>query len=584
MTKPLRLNILLLVWLIIPCGKIMGQDGKIHQAFLKNQISRTQMITLLGYRLFAPERLSVEYLPDLPQALKCGTSVIAQIRKEWAFLNESDRTFFSKVLSRPVLDYSYVSPSGLFRLHYDMVGINTVPTNDLDFSSVPDYIEEAALIFESSYRLEIDTLGYQPPPSDFDVDGPEIDVYFMDVQTYGYTDFDQEITSTPYNDYSSYMTLDNDFQGNQYFTKGLDAVRVTAAHELFHVIQMGYHYRDMDRYFWEMSAVWMEDRAYDAINDYYQYLPSFLLNLNLPLSYENGIHEYGSALFLKFIGERFSEGIIRRTWENIRTSHSMYAMDTALGDSLSSMAAAFVEFGIWNYFTNDRTDNLSFYKDAANYPRITIEKILSFASDTTVIDSSYFLSLRYSRIRPKNSGRYAVFPSHPNPNLWQTGIILDLGIGDYVTKSFPGNTVGDLEQVNAESDVILIAANVEIPDQLDLRLFQLDKLKYVYEIKAQPLVATRKVYPSPYRPSESASFYVKIMLPEGSDLDCNIMTENGRSVRKIPLGTFAEGDLDARIPWDGRDENNNLVASGVYICIISGKNLSIPVKIAVLNP
>ena len=76
---------------------------------------------------------------------------------------------------------------------------------------------------------------------------------------------------------SSYLEIDNNFTDPGYKqTRGLDALRVTIAHEFHHAIQFGY-YAKFDGSWWqESTSTWMEEVAYPHIDDYLQYLTYFL--------------------------------------------------------------------------------------------------------------------------------------------------------------------------------------------------------------------------------------------------------------------------------------------------------------------
>ena len=66
----------------------------------------------------------------------------------------------------------------------------TYVAEDADGNGIPDYIELAATVLDSTWVLEVDGLGYDPPPSANGLDGDEYDVYFSDLgrgAAYGYT-------------------------------------------------------------------------------------------------------------------------------------------------------------------------------------------------------------------------------------------------------------------------------------------------------------------------------------------------------------------------------------------------------------
>jgi len=63
-------------------------------------------------------------------------------------------------------------------------------------------------------------------------------------------------------------------------------MKVTAAHEFFHAIQFGYPLGDGWDWWMEASATFMEDEAFDAVNDYRQYLRPWLSSPEVPLDDE----------------------------------------------------------------------------------------------------------------------------------------------------------------------------------------------------------------------------------------------------------------------------------------------------------
>src|SRR5690625_5397644 len=59
----------------------------------------------------------------------------------------------------PVLsesEYVHLSPSGNFALYYQTTGDNAVPEEDSNGSGIPDYIERAAAMADSSWRYQVE--------------------------------------------------------------------------------------------------------------------------------------------------------------------------------------------------------------------------------------------------------------------------------------------------------------------------------------------------------------------------------------------------------------------------------------------
>ena len=585
--KMAKRQILILALAIAPFFAVLteAKEQKQSQILLdleRGKISRIEALVNLGYRVFAPERLPARYRGDLEVPLKCGTDLVAEIRKNLSKMSGEDRHLFESYLQRPNLPHSYVSPEGLFRLHYTLGGYDGVPFGDEDSSGVPDFIERAGEYLDYCYHFEVDTLGYQKPPWDYGVDGDEIDVYFRNIGAYGYTDFDRQIPDTPYNDWTSYITMDNDFKGSEFYAQGLDGLRVTCAHELFHVIQLGYNYRDEDLFFFEMSSTWMEDRVYDDVNDYVHYIRYYLNHVDWPISLSNGFREYGASIFLKFIQEDFGDGVIRRAWEHIRQHHSMFSMNDALEEKGSSLAEAFVTFAIWNYFTGNRSNDFKFYKEANSYPEVQVNRELTFQSDTTIVDSTYALSAKYFDLSPMQSGYFRLRQNHPRPEIWQTGTIIKQATG-YFVNTMDGASEGNLDYISGFQNIVLVAANGYIPARLGQSLYDYRQMRFEYLVQRQTMQGSLLVFPDPYRPGKNHLLSVRVRLPKTGHYRCLLFSENGRRIREIPLRLFPEGEALVQIPWDGTDDRGNPVPSGVYLCVIAAEDVRIVAKVAVVR-
>lgn len=309
---------------------------------------------------------------------KCGMSPIYRFRMNY---NKLDKNLLKslgvQVAQRPVLPDTRVSPSGRFLIHYTTVGDSAVYSNIT--GGATGYVDSVARILDDVYSYTIDTLGYPPPPTDgFYPSGGDdkYDVYLVDIGFYGlaYTDsilynFDSsQITAT------AYLELENDFDNLiAYQNNPLDAIRVTAAHEFFHMVQFGIDVTESEKDYvngvegpaWmEMSSVWMEEEQYDNINDYYYYLPYFF---NEPWAsiqqFKAGgdLHPYASGIFPIYMAEKYGRDIIKAIWikcgEDGPGPQSLQAIGVII-DSLSSGAetyqSMFSEFALWNYFTGDR--------------------------------------------------------------------------------------------------------------------------------------------------------------------------------------------------------------------------------------
>jgi len=222
-------------------------------------------------------------------AVKCGTSF---------HLQKYGRT----IARRPELPFERISESGRFKVHYALEG---------DDAASLEFVDNALAILDAQWQLEVDSLGFNAPPAEYD---GFIHFYFEDLSNfYGKTVPDSYTGAH----LTSYIVVDNDFAEEIYPTHGLDALKVTIAHEFHHVVQFGYYLNFAQIPFYEWCAVWMEEVAYDDINDYINYLDEFFRHPDYALTLQNGIHEYAVGIFIMYIDKEYGRDVMVRTWDRI---------------------------------------------------------------------------------------------------------------------------------------------------------------------------------------------------------------------------------------------------------------------------
>ena len=214
------------------------------------------------------------------------------------------------------------------------------PTDSSPSNSVPDYIDDALEETQRVWKREVNRFDFKRPQGDANsnTDGPNglLDLYFTDLGDdglYGYCTTDEPDAGDKKR-VSAYCVLDNDYDPGQYDApepevSGLDALRVTLAHEFFHAIQFNYDWREAP-FLMEGSAVWMEDQIprYDDINASYAYIfDSVFHQPEIPLdAYDEGDDgenfEYGAFAFFTWLAEDYGEGypgsdpsIVRAIWD-----------------------------------------------------------------------------------------------------------------------------------------------------------------------------------------------------------------------------------------------------------------------------
>src|SRR5690606_38134581 len=105
----------------------------------------------------------------------------------------------------------------------------------------------------------------------------------------------------------AYCVVDNDYSPSEFRSNTpLENLQVTLAHEYFHAVQFAYDFAE-DGWFLEATAAWVEDEAFDDVNDNIQYLraQSPLKQPQISMDKFGGLRHYGAWIFFRFLTERY---------------------------------------------------------------------------------------------------------------------------------------------------------------------------------------------------------------------------------------------------------------------------------------
>jgi hypothetical protein len=310
--------------------------------------------------------------------IKCGTFYNLLVHQHWNRLNsELQALYLEKITQVREKEKSLIIPSGHFMLHWDESGSDSVSIEDLTGNGIPDYIDSAAVILEYVWQVEINRLGYDIPPGS---DGQPVSIYhiyFSDLSDiYGQTWFENFININKSRTiFSSFIELENDYAEEEgFYSSGLAGLKVTAAHEFHHAIQFGYNFQEQQFYFYEMTAVWMEDVVYPEINDYYQYLPYFFQEVkNASFNLFNGSYPYANCLYLHMISQKYGNEMIKIFWEDFTSKTDFIEIiDDRLRQDGSNWLETLNEYALWLYHTDDRADTLNYFPEGDLYPQIQL--------------------------------------------------------------------------------------------------------------------------------------------------------------------------------------------------------------------
>lgn len=494
---------------------------------------------------------------------KCGLGLANQLRLNFNSLLPNQQEELKNILSRPVLDTSIVSPSGKFRIHYNTSGSDT-----------PSYsIADLSIAFDSAYNYEVTFLGYPAPPTDNGAGGDNLyDVYVLNLGLlYGETDFENEL-SPGNNKYTTYIAIDNDFIG--FFTEGINAARVTAAHEFHHAIQVGnYIFRSDDIYFYELTSTAFEDIVYPSINDYFQYLPTYFNNTQVSISRTQG---YDFAIWNLYLKAVFGADIIKRQWELMPTMKAINAINNSLNEKSSTFPEALNEFSKWIYYTNYRSVLGEYFIDAAKFPIARpVSTSLSFNSTS---DSVNFLSKPLSInnlkfINTTNSDTIDVVISN-------TDVVAGVDSSgknysaQYIlfTSSQPGAT-----KLNDNYYSMLNVAN-----QNNWKKNEFINGQIVINTNPPTYQAGDFAYPNPFNYKNNSIIYLPVASTTGGTATLNIYSTSLKLIYSADKNIFTNNGKNY-VTWNGKQVNNEKLSSGIYIYITKLGYEILKGKLAIFN-
>ncbi len=414
--------------------------ARINNALTRQQIDYETALTYKVLAVVAPDDLPGAYRMAEKEVIKCGAQVMLELTKNWENLSRATRDVLSPHLMmsprflpkdpnlRRKSVYQPSLPNSYQTTNFNMEWGDTVPAitewQDNNGNGRPDYIDNLAVYLETTWSEEIDTLQLKAPGQSATY---LFNVYIGDTggsspgvgsSTYGYTatfPYDPGLNG-PTN--MAYIAMNKDYtdfgDNDDPAGKFLGAMKVTLAHEFFHAVQFAY---DSSESAWmmELCSTWMEDKIFDEVNDYVNYLVGegsgsapggWQMYPETSLVYFNGYHEYGNVIFGKYLSEKYpGVNIMKELWEildNVSGDNSIAALGSFLlaQTPSSSLNDAFNEFTAKNAVMD--------YDEGANYGGYGSTEKMYYQD--TVITSYPVTNKSYSGYRPDYLGsNYTVF-------------------------------------------------------------------------------------------------------------------------------------------------------------------------------
>lgn len=510
--------------------------------------------------------------------IKCGFSEISAKVRNGQILE-----------SRPSLSATHISPSGRFAIHYDTQGTHAVPLADKNSNGIPDFVDSAAAYCDHSYDIEVNVMGYLPPPAD-DVTPQQYDIYMknlgVEAGNYGFTQGERTIgIGGTGGRKTSFIVIDNDFsaedryQGRKvFYTTGFEALKVTVAHEFHHAIQLG-AYGDNPQFpiFHEMSSTWMEYRVYPEVNDYYQYLPRLFGNLaehnfGVAGDYSSG-YDYG--ILGQFFYMRYGDELLRTVWENIRTQQNPYlALASAFDAKGTSFTSEWCAFLPWFYYTGHRAQDDNYFAGAATYPEVNFAAVKTFSEPSVDVTGTLRpLEFRFLRFLLPAEGE-------------ATADTLDIGLTNTNIESAAARTLTP-SMFSVTCARQMFGNAIPVPgtpyfvevSNTDGYICSLPPL-----INNGYVIVSRGPFPNPCDPQQDGTAYFPV--PDNAQTDTPVTLTVYNSALEVVYthtGIFTVASQLRVLPWNCRNNSGDRAGSGVYIFVTECNGSTRTGKIALIS-
>jgi len=495
--------------------------------------------------------------------IKCGFGTVANVRATLSQFSNQKQYEILSILSRPATQKSIVSPSGFFRIHYDETGTNAIGYD----------VNELAAALDSSYNFEVNKLGFLPPPSDNGLGGDNLyDIYVQNLGagTYGYTD-PETLINEEKGYYSSYMFIDNDF-GSDFPTNGIDAAKVTAAHEFHHAIQIGnYSSNYNDLFYFEITSTAMEEFVFDEVNDYYYYLPSYFADPSKRFYYVQGSNAgYNRAIWNIFLSKKFDYDIIKSIWEKMRNTRAIESIASAIGDRGSSFKMIFNEFATWIWFTGSRAVPNQFFEEALFYPQVTPKASyqlrntsVSLGAEHTANDFLIFSNQTDSLVVIVSECDINSAVNSPGSQTsYQLNLTTSTESGDikinenyFASYSLEGNNTGMFETSSILNNR-LVDGETEITE-----------LEFPY--------------PQPFNYLKHSNIFIPVSSESKNSAELYVYSSDMNLVFSGSLNVFLINN--ALLRWDGKDNKGNKLPTGVYYFVTNSNEKIKKGKLVIIN-
>lgn len=486
--------------------------------------------------------------------------------------------------ARPTLHTSTLTSSGKFRIHYDTSGIKqpamvtvSYPNGIKTVTRIPNssaqFVDTLSKILDSVWRAEIEHFGFNaPPPDNNRGGGNEYDIYILDlgVGFFGETLIETDLPVGPVKvnrQYASFIWIDNDF-GSGFRTNGVEAMMATTAHEFHHAVQIGGSgvWEEAHYYFYELCAEAMENVVFHDAKDFIFDVRTYFTNVSSTPLFQRRVtlHNagYERAIWGMYLMQKYGTSVMRQIWEEMKSQRPVQALESALNYFSTSCEREFVDFAYWNFHTAHRADSAKFYRTAALLPLVTFAPTISAGPsnfDHSILSQSF--TAHYIKASTISDSAFFIVSNTNFTDALQ-----------YSQQSFPS-------KISVTTSSALGYPSVS--SSIYARFSAVDVNHWSYQAIGTnvPILC----FPNPFNPVTSSLLIGLAGIGMGTDVTLSILSAATMDLVYSRQAEFSQFSGTQYAKWNGKDDKNQMVPSGIYMYVLTKGNLISKGKFAVIR-
>lgn len=520
----------------------------IESAQKKGEISKDEAILQKLYAGFEPNRVSEQFKVEYDRPIRCMTPVLQEFYRERDNLSAATIATVESYINKPESSaaQSYVSPSGNFKFHYDLTGPNAVPIESTIEDGVPDYVYQAAFAADSSYRYQIEELGFV----DFVRDEP-YEVFFENLNFYGFTRQSGSTTTI-----TVHSNFENFPENTHPESNEIGALYVTMAHEIKHASQFATNRwnGEAGSFNWaEMDATMMEEIVFDDVNDYYNYITDNRSIFRNPQNSTPGA--YWHVTWMLYFAEKHGMDFWVDVWDQFvddRERAFLAATEIALADRNSSLHTDHLLNHMWHMASGPDYSPIEFgFEERLEYPNPTFRNNFNTVPDSLIEAQLGSYAANYIDVRPSNI-------TLGQPNITLESSVEGIGIG--VIGYFRDGSTQEQFFVDPNSTFQNIQTTWDWGDLVDMSIAVVNTNRSesgTYSLTLSSVLPDEDLlaqnYPNPFNPTTQIEFSIN----QDKQIRIEVYDQIGRKI-----STLVDEQLNRgfhQVTFDGTG-----LASGVY--------------------